>query len=130
MDTSSVLAKGPEWANGCEHCKFGIVLAPEITGAVEFYLERLVQAIDGDITFCSCQAGIYYRSALLNRRQKLLDDAKHDPRMQESASRRTHPDIENARQAMLENMGKMHHEPPTIHYEAQPTPEPVAEVTP
>lgn len=124
MDLSSTTLKGPDWAKGCESCDHGIVLAPEITGAVEFYLERLVQAVDGDITFCECRAGQAYRVSLLNRHRKLIEDAKQDTRMVESARNKTHPDIENARQAILHHYGKMH-QPPTIHAAGE-KPEPVA----
>ncbi len=91
---------GPEWANGCAECNHGIVSAPELTGATTFYLERIVQAVDGDIVFCTCKAGTCYRASLLNRFQKLVEEARKDVRMRESAQQRTHPDIENARIAM------------------------------
>lgn len=122
MELSSTTPKGPEWARGCESCDHGIVSAPEITWAVEFYLERIVQAVDGDITFCTCQAGKFYRVSLLNRHQKLIEDAKRDERMIHAARNKTHPDIENARAAMLESHGKMARVP-TVHFQsAQPAP--------
>ncbi|MCC7196413.1 MAG: hypothetical protein IT356_12740 [Gemmatimonadaceae bacterium] len=68
----------PSWAAGCDACTNGIVLAPELTGAVSLYLERLVQAIDGDVTFCTCRAGVAYRSSLLNRRQEILERARRE----------------------------------------------------
>jgi len=68
----------PLWARGCDACTNGIVLAPELTGAVSLYLERLVQAIDQDITFCTCRAGVAYRSSLLNRRMEILERAKRE----------------------------------------------------
>ena len=68
----------PAWAAGCDACKGGIVLAPELTGAVSLYLERLVQALDQDITFCTCRAGLAYRSSLLNRRMEILERAKRE----------------------------------------------------
>lgn len=71
---------GPEGAHGCPLCEFGIVTAPEITGAVPLYLERLVQAVDGDITFCGCQAGRHYRVSLRNRRQEMIEQMKQDGR--------------------------------------------------
>ena len=83
--TKEIAEFTPEWARGCDACTCGIVLAPELTGAAPLYLERLVQAIDGDITFCTCEAGKAYRVSLLNRRQKLIEEARQDSRMVESA---------------------------------------------
>jgi hypothetical protein len=88
------------WAHGCPNCKHGIVSAPELTGAGELYLERMVQAIDGDIEFCKCRAGQAYRSSLLNRYEAMKDAAKRDGRMADAAQRKTHPDIEATRRAM------------------------------
>lgn len=68
----------PAWARGCDDCANGIVLAPELTGAVPLYMERLVQAIDQDITFCSCRAGKAYRSSLLNRRQQIIEQSRKE----------------------------------------------------
>ena len=93
-------ANGPASARGCGACAFGIALAPELTGATSFYLERLVQAVDGDITFCACQAGQHYRVSLLNRHRQLVEEAKKDARMLDAARAKTHPDIENARAAI------------------------------
>ena len=112
------------WPRGCTNCKYGIVAAPELTGAVSLYLERMVQMIDGDVTFCTCQAGTRYRSALLNRRQALIEEAKRHQDMTEAARKGTHPEIEGARRAMLESFGMTR--VPTVHYDA-PTPEAVTE---
>lgn len=99
MDTSSsaLLTSGPEWAHGCEHCQGGIILAPQPTRMVELHMERLVQAIADDITFCTCQAGTRYRVYLLNRRQILIEEARKDPRMAEQAARLSHPELDIAR---------------------------------
>lgn len=110
--TKEIAEFTPEWARGCDACTCGIVLAPELTGAAPLYLERLVQAIDGDITFCTCEAGKAYRVSLLNRRQKLIEEARQDSRMVESARGKTHPDIENARLAMSVVLATR---TPTIH---------------
>lgn len=91
------------WAMGCPKCRYGIAAAPELTGSCELYLERLVQAMNGDITFCECKAGIRYRSGLLNRRQVLLEEAKRDPRMAAHAERKSHPDIEQAQRALAQS---------------------------
>ena len=76
--TKAVEDFAPDWAKGCARCRNGIVLAPELTGAASLYLERLVQAIDGDITFCTCQAGQRYRVSLNNRRLEINRQAKQD----------------------------------------------------
>lgn len=78
LDTKPIEDNGPTWARGCPACTCGIVSAPELTGASSLYLERLVQAIDGDITFCVCQAGQSYRVSLLNRRQEIIEQARRD----------------------------------------------------
>lgn len=88
------------WAQGCANCKLGIVSAPELTGACELYLERLVQAIDGDLKFCDCHAGKCYQAYLKNRFVFFRTEAKGDYRMSWFAERNTHPDIEAARRAM------------------------------
>lgn len=102
------------WASGCEKCKIGIVCAPELTGACELYLERLVQAIDGDITFCDCQAGARYRVYLLNRFQFLKEEARKDGRMTVFVENKSHPDIEAARRAMNSSYEML--KPPPIRW--------------
>lgn len=89
-----------EWAAGCPQCSYGLVSPPERSGACELYLERLVQAIDGDLHFCDCRAGTRYRANLLNRFEFLKREAKKDARMASFAERGSHPDIEAARRAM------------------------------
>ncbi len=108
---------GPEWAAGCDSCKYGIVLAPELTGACELYLERLVQAIAGDVTFCACQAGVRARANLLNRRQRLIGEARKDPRMSEQAQRLSHPDIDISAHAVRKTQAT---NVPTVHADGQP----------
>ncbi len=113
-------------AHGCASCSYGIVAAPEITGACEFYLERLAQALNGDITFCDCRAGTNYHANLLKRHRKFVEEARRDPRMVEQAKRGTHPDIEQAQVLMLERFGKMHHDKvPTIRFVEEPPRKPV-----
>lgn len=93
----------PSWANGCDHCKFGLIDAPDLTGVASVYMERLVQAIDKELNFCACQAGVRYRASLLNRRQQLLEEARRDTRMTDAARRNSHPDIEVTRRAMRDS---------------------------
>lgn len=76
MSIKEITANGPDHAAGCPLCKFGIVSAPELSGAVPLYLERLVQAIDHNLTFCGCQAGKHYRIALANRRLEIIEQMK------------------------------------------------------
>ena len=104
----------PAWANGCEACKCGIISAPELTGAASFYLERLVQAVDGDIVFCTCQAGQRYRTSLSTRFKQLIAEAKADKSATKYAAAKTHVDIESARYAMSKIRGAR---VPTMHYE-------------
>lgn len=119
MDTSSsaLLTSGPEWSHGCEHCSHGIVIAPEPSGACEFYLERIVQMRAGDIVFCECRAGLAYHAALRNRQQERIEEARKDPRMAEQAQRLTHPDIEIAAWRLR---GKADAGIPSMHFEGAP----------
>jgi hypothetical protein len=105
----------PTWAMGCSKCKFGIVDAPALTGVVELYLERLVQAVDGDVTFCTCKAGEERRKNVVKRDQFLRAEAKNIFTMQPQARRDSHVDIEVARTKML--LQREDTPAPTIHYE-------------
>lgn len=86
------------WAYGCSNCRCGIVAAGDLTGIAELHLERLVQALAKEIEFCDCLAGRCYRAYLLNRRQKLIEEARKDKRMHAEAARLTHPEIVWAQQ--------------------------------
>ena len=58
-------ASAPEWARGCDKCRYGIVRGNlPLGGAIPHYLQRTVQAKDRDITLCTCQAGQAMRSFL------------------------------------------------------------------
>lgn len=105
MNVALGIPQEQDWARGCDKCKFGIASAPELTGACELYLERLVQAIDGDITFCDCKAGVRFRVFLLNRFQFLKEEARKDSRMASFVEKKSHPDIEIARRAMASSYG-------------------------
>lgn len=115
------------WARGCDKCKNGIAQAPELTGACELYLERLVQAVDGDITFCDCQAGTRYRVFLLNRFQFLKEEARKDHRMTSFVEKKSHPDIDGARHAMHASYG-MVKSPPIRWVGDEPLAPPVDEM--
>lgn len=139
MKITQFLPKGSdnEWAGGCDNfdalpaeggettsegkranikkCKYGIVSSPTMTGACNLYLERLVQFNAKQIVFCACQAGIRYRVHLQNVRQKLIEEARSDPRMQESARRLTHPEIEMAEWQITASYLMM--PAPAMHYE-------------
>lgn len=112
------------WARGCPKCKYGIASAPELTGACELHLERLVQAIAKQLVFCDCQAGKLYRVYLLNRRQKLIEEARRDPRMHEYAQRLTHPDIEVSEWQVATSYAML---TPTMHFEGSAAPVPAAQ---
>lgn len=108
-------ASDNQWAAGCPSCTNGIVIAPDLTGAVELHLERLVQHMAGDITYCTCQAGTRYKVYLMNRRLKLIEEARKDPRMAAQAARLTHPDIEMAKY----KIGNSYRGMPSIRFEPQ-----------
>lgn len=114
-----VTDNGPAWAKGCANCHFGIVSAPELTGAAPLYMERMVQHLDKSLTYCDCRAGKAAYAALGNRYRKLVEEARKDKRMAEFAARTSHPDIEAALRAVHEAyaLAPM----PTIHMaEEQP----------
>lgn len=102
-----------DWARGCDKCKFGIVSAPPLTGVASLYMERMAQALDKSLTFCSCNAGERYRAALLNRRQMLIEEARKDTRMADAAHKNTHPDIQATQRLM--HAAYEAAPPPTIH---------------
>lgn len=112
------------WARGCSKCKYGIVSAPELTGSCELYLERLVQAMNGDITFCTCKAGDCYDIGLRNRRQALIEEARR--RYPNHAARSTHPDIESARSAVAHSYAYVKAPPIRWVDKAEPQPQEVA----
>jgi hypothetical protein len=117
VNLKELCANGPTGASGCPLCKFGIIAAPELVGAaVPLYLQRLVQAIDGDITFCGCQAGKLYRISLLNRRQEIIERARQDMRI--SAKLTVDSPIEIARSLIRIEQARR---TPTIHVQ-EPTP--------
>lgn len=99
------------WAAGCGKCHHGLAIAPELTGACELHLERLAQAIAGEIVFCECQAGIRYRVFLLNLRQARIEEARKHKSMERWAAKLTHPEIEWAVQRRGETVNFV----PTIH---------------
>lgn len=57
-------ASGPEWSRGCESCRFGLAVAPEIIPALGLGEQRAVQMDEGMIEFCDCRAGFMYRQYL------------------------------------------------------------------
>lgn len=108
-----------QWGTGCPSCAYGIVSAPELTGACSLYLERIVLMTAGDIQFCECQAGTRYHAALLNRRQILIEEARKDPRMAEQAARLSHVEIDIARHLLGNGRGV-----PTVRWESEQVPTP------
>lgn len=112
------LGDNNEWARGCDKCKFGIASALPLTGIVSLHLERIVQAIDKQLTFCECKAGTRQRAHLLNCRQRLVEEARRDPRMADAAAKLTHPDIETARRKMAQSYEMA--PAPTIHADKEP----------
>lgn len=47
----------PEWARGCEHCKFGIVDAPPVVYNVPLFWQRAIAYRLGLLNLCECRAG-------------------------------------------------------------------------
>lgn len=115
IDTKPILDNGPEWAAGCDRCEYGVVSAPPLTGACSLSLERLCQHVANEITFCDCMAGSRYRVNLQNHRQRLIEEARKDHRMEEQARRLSHPDIETARTKIQQIYAAM--PTPTVHME-------------
>lgn len=111
----------PSWALGCSKCTLGIVSAPELTGACELYLERLVQMLDVTVEFCECKAGVRYRRFLERRYDFLMQEARKHPLMQQHARNNSHLDIQIARNAMSNSYGYVKapasERVPTIHFE-------------
>jgi hypothetical protein len=55
-DFAKWIPVGPAWAQGCEHCEYGIVSAPDVRCA-PLYLARAILAHHGHVVFCDCRAG-------------------------------------------------------------------------
>lgn len=54
------------WAQGCEHCEFGIRRKPSDAGMPDsLHIVRPLQAVRGHIEFCQCRAGRMYRKNCL-----------------------------------------------------------------
>jgi hypothetical protein len=108
----------PDWAAGCAKCTNGVVSSPPLTRATDLHMERLVQMIDKELVLCDCRAGVSYYSNLRNRFRILFEEAKrraNEPHMAEAARRRTHPDIDIARQH-IERQRSTAGRVPTIHW--------------
>lgn len=114
INLKAIIENGPEGAHGCPLCKFGIVSAPDLVGAaVPLYLQRLVQAIDHELTFCGCQAGKHYRISLANRRLEIIEQMKQAARGKDKVDN----PIDVARTLIrLEQAKRV----PTIHLEKEP----------
>lgn len=56
-------AGAPEWARGCEKCRYGI-LRNDIPsgGAIPLYLQRVVQLKEHYVFLCDCEAGRHARA--------------------------------------------------------------------
>ncbi len=115
ISLKEICDNGPAHARGCPKCKFGIVSAPELLGVVPIYLERMVQAMDKDITFCDCQAGKHYYVSLRNRHQEIVEQARQDLKV--SAKLKVDNPIDIARAAMRAEQAKR---TPTIHLSQEP----------
>lgn len=50
-------ANAPEWAKGCDKCKFGVIGAEYSNSPLPLYQAQPLLAEAGLIRFCDCQAG-------------------------------------------------------------------------
>jgi hypothetical protein len=117
ISTAAIVDLGPEWASGCPSCEFGIVHT-DLTGAVNLYLERIVQANESKgAIFCGCRAGVAARSNLRNVIQSRIEEAR---RGTEPGARvaTTHSDITIAKQKVAEARAKS---VPTVHFDERVT---------
>lgn len=53
---NSKVIEGPEWAEGCEDCRYGVLLAPEPNKGLPLYIAW--PAMIEQTTFCECRAGV------------------------------------------------------------------------
>lgn len=71
-------AGAPEWAWGCDKCRYGIVRNDlPLGGAIPHYLQRTVQAKDRAIKLCTCQAGQAMRSFLKRTYDGTMDKSDY-----------------------------------------------------
>jgi hypothetical protein len=91
---------GVDWSAGCGKCRCGYLSAPELTRAADLWVERLVQHIDGEITYCDCRAGQAAQKHCGNRWEALLREARTDANMSAYSEKYSHPEIEIARDAI------------------------------
>ncbi len=74
MTIPAQIANGPEWAQGCPDCSYGLVWVgeplPIPKDALSVYGARRVQAANGELTFCECKAGVAMRRHLLGQAQQ------------------------------------------------------------
>jgi hypothetical protein len=116
IDTAAIVDLGPEWASGCERCKFGIVHS-DLTGAVTFYLERWVQSHEtrGAI-FCDCQAGEAQRTNMRKLAARRIEEARKLPLAREWGAGDVVPELEIAKAKVAEARAK---NIPSMHYEGE-----------
>lgn len=76
-------------------------------------MERMCQAVNDEVVFCDCKAGVRHHVSLRNRYRALLEEARKDGRMTKYAASKTHPDIESTLNKM--QAARV----PTIHYESE-----------
>lgn len=106
MDVRLPDASKAAWANGCEHCQFGIVRSAPLTNAVGLFEERAAQMARREVEFCDCRAGHMQRQYIRKVYRNLS---------QEDYARICKA-IDTAAAAIL---SKDAVDAPTIHYESQ-----------
>jgi hypothetical protein len=56
---------GPTWVHDCPECRYGIIAAPPLLNGLPLYECRRMQAQEGLIVFCVCEAGKRYLKYLM-----------------------------------------------------------------
>jgi hypothetical protein len=117
ISTAVIDELGPEWAKGCDRCEYGIANAPDLTGAVTFYLERWVQSHEskGRI-FCDCQAGEAQRTNMRKLAARRIEEARNLPLAREWGAGDVVPELEIAKAKVAEARAK---NIPSMHYEGE-----------
>lgn len=71
-----VVKSGPQWANGCDKCSYGIQIEPAQFEAwgVPLYMKRSAGAHLQETIFCDCKAGTRARAHALTMWSKYGND--------------------------------------------------------
>lgn len=67
-------ASAPEWAKGCDRCKFGVIGADYSSSPMPLYQAQPLLAEAGLIRFCDCEAGQAARRNAIGVWREVKDD--------------------------------------------------------